>query len=157
LNAVRILQAGADDTTADVDIAREIEFQVSYWILEANKPAFVAIAIKDANGTFVLESSNASHDDEHQLTSTPNADGHYQATCTIPANFLNEGRYTVSVLAGTLPGHTIAQEDAVLSFDVHDTGAMHEEYLGNWAGPIIRPRLPWNTVQKSTEIDGVNC
>lgn len=153
LNAVRILQSGSDETTSDVDIAREIDVQITYWSLDPRRQVFVAMALKDANGTFVLESSN--------LTSNPVECGDLpsgslmQATCTIPDNFLNEGRYSVSVVAGIVPGKAVAQEESVLSFDVHDTGTMHEEYLGNWAGPIIRPRLPWNTIQKTTQPDAI--
>jgi lipopolysaccharide transport system ATP-binding protein len=42
----------------------------------------------------------------------------------------------------------------VVSFVVHDTGAMGEEYLGNWKGPVIRPRLAWHTERSQAEALG---
>ncbi|WP_010586002.1 ABC transporter ATP-binding protein [Schlesneria paludicola] len=149
LHAVRILQEGIDGSAADVDISKEIEVQISYWNLIPDQQLYAAMSLKDANGTFVLRSSNArsvsSTEDEWYGRSQPI--GLYHATCTIPGNFLNHGQYQVSIIVGQVPGRTIIEEDDVVRFDVHDTGAIHEDFFGNWSGPVIRPRLPWNTIQ----------
>jgi hypothetical protein len=34
--------------------------------------------------------------------------------------------------------------DEVISFTVHDTGAMRKEYGGGWIG-VVRPKLAWQT------------
>ncbi len=152
LNRISIIQEGIEGPTADIEIAKEIRVQIKYWALIPGKQFYVALSLKDANGTFVLASSNvktiSSTDDP--TFGIPQSAGPYEASCTIPGNFLNEGRYVISVIIGEIPGKTIILEDSILTFDVHDTGAMHEEFIGNWAGPVIRPRLPWNTIQQST-------
>ena len=79
----------------------------------------------------------------------PQPVGLYRSTCTIPGNFLNDGRYVISAIVGQVPTRLLILEESVLTFNVHDTGAMREEYFGSWAGPVIRPRLPWNTVRQT--------
>ena len=153
LHAVRILQAGIDGPTADVDITRDVAVQITYWNLSPGQQLYSALWLKDSNGTFVLATSNVK---SVSLTAdpwygVPQPAGLYQATCILPGNFLNEGRYLISAIVGRVPNRTIILEESVLTFDVHDTGAMREEYFGSWTGPVVRPRLPWNTIQQSTD------
>ena len=112
---------------------------------------YTALWLKDSNGTFVLATSNvrAISSTDDPWYGTPQPTGLYESTCVIPGNFLNEGRYVVSAIVGRVPQKTTILEESVLTFDVHDTGAMREEYFGNWTGPVIRPRLPWNTIQQT--------
>ena len=37
----------------------------------------------------------------------------------------------------------------ILTFAVHDTGAMRKEYTSKWIG-AVRPRLHWQTTQLNT-------
>ena len=154
LCSIRIAQAGIEGSTADIDIAKETDVQVRYWSLTSGQQLYVALALKDTNGSFVLATSNLRSKETTNLAweGAAQSDCLFQSTCTIPGNFLNEGRYVISVIIGQTPGSPIICEDSVLTFDVHDTGAMHEEYIGNWAGPLIRPRLPWNTVKKESQL-----
>ena len=71
--------------------------------------------------------------------------GMYRSVCRIPANFLNDTRYFVSVLIGPEVGVIALRQNSALSFVVHDTGAMRQEYSGSWLGPVVRPRLNWRT------------
>ena len=76
----------------------------------------------------------------------PHPEGLFRAVCTLPANFLNEGQYYVSVYVVTM-GPISVEVDApqVLSFRVFDTGVMREPGGGSeWAG-VVRVRLPWQT------------
>jgi lipopolysaccharide transport system ATP-binding protein len=74
--------------------------------------------------------------------------GMYAAECGIPANFLNEGAFSVglavtSYLGGTYRVHFDARN--MLSFNVRD-GKVADEYTYGYAGPIpgvVRPRLAW--------------
>ena len=152
LHAVRIVQEGSDGPTADVDIAKEIGIQISYWNLIPDQQLYTALWLKDSNGTFVLATSNvrAISSTDDPWYGRPQPVGLYESTSVIPGNFLNEGRYIVSAIVGRIPQKTTILEESVLTFDVHDTGAMREEYFGNWTGPVIRPRLPWNTIQQTS-------
>ncbi len=149
MHAVRVFQEGLDGPTADIDISREVSIQISYWSLVPDEQHFAALWLKDANGTFILASNtikSVSLTDDPWY-GVPQPVGLYHSTCRIPGNFLNEGRYVISAFLGQVPSRIVVTEESVLTFDVHDTGAMREVYFGSWAGPVIRPRLPWNTVK----------
>jgi lipopolysaccharide transport system ATP-binding protein len=150
LRSVRIVQHGFDGPTTDVDISKEIDIKISYWNLIPDQQLYASLWLKNMSGVFVLATSNvksvSSTDDPWY--GTPQPVGVYESTCTIPGNFLNQGRYQISAIIGRVPGRTIHVEESVLAFDVHDTGAMHEEYFGNYSEPVIRPRLPWYTVKQ---------
>ncbi|MBD3308671.1 ATP-binding cassette domain-containing protein [candidate division KSB3 bacterium] len=146
LYAVRILQDGLDMPTADVDISKEIAIQLLYWNLQPNSIIGPSIWLRDKIGTVVLASSNHA---SVSLTKdpwygTPHPPGLFQSTCRIPANFLNEGLYSVTAMVDKGVCTTQIFEDFVLSFYVHDTGEMRKEYLGEWIG-TVRPRLAWHT------------
>ena len=147
LHSVRILQDLESGPTADVDIAKEISIQIRYWNLMENQQLYAAIWLKDSNGTFILASSNVKsvNANDDVWYGVPQPTGIFESTCVIPANFLNEGRYVISAFIGKVPSRIVITEESILTFDVHDTGAMREEYYGSWAGPVIRPRLPWHT------------
>lgn len=152
MRSVRILQEGIEGPTADVDISKNVEIRITYWNLIAGQQLYTALWLKDPNGTFILSTSNVKAisltDDPWYGCPQPSAV--FQSTCVIPGNFLNEGRYVISAIVGRIPNRTLILEESVLTFDVHDTGAMREEYYGSWTGPVIRPRLPWNTVQQDS-------
>src|SRR5207249_4800452 len=57
LHAIRILQDGK--TTADVDIAKDIAVEISYWCMTEGTPLYPAVHLKDGMGTFVLATHNA--------------------------------------------------------------------------------------------------
>ena len=149
LHSVRIIQEGLDGPTADVDISKDIAVQITYWNLLKDQQLYAALWLKDSNGIFVLSTSNvkAVSLSVDPWYGVPQPVGLFQSTCIIPGNVLNEGRYVISAILGRVPNRTVVVEESVLSFDVHDTGAMREEYFGNWAGPVIRPRLHWNTLE----------
>ena len=153
LHSVRILQQGIEGPTADVDISKEIEVQITYWNLVPDQQLYAGLWLKDSNGVFIVNTLNIKSIslNNDPLYGVPLPVGLYQSTCMIPGNFLNESRYVISALVGRVPNRTVIIEESVLTFDVHDTGAMREVYMGNWSGPVIRPRLEWNTVELPAE------
>lgn len=148
LHAVRIRQAGTFTPTADVGISQEIEIEIAYWNLSADEPLYAALWLKDHIATPVLSTSSAK-----PVSLTPDAwsgrphpVGLFQSTCRIPANFLNEGRYSVTAIVGRGVSDTQVLREDVLSFHVHDTGEMRGQYFGHWLG-VVRPKLAWSTEQ----------
>jgi len=74
--------------------------------------------------------------------------GKVYATCTIPGNFLAEGRFYVTIGIGSYnPNKVHVLEKDLLSFQVVDSsvgdGARGVYFGGNWAG-VIRPMFKWN-------------
>ena len=68
--------------------------------------------------------------------------GRYISRCTLPADFFNQGRYTLSVNASAYRIRRYFQEERALEFNVDPSGAPGMQ----WSEPrpgVIRPRLAW--------------
>ncbi len=148
LHAVRVLQDENTGPTADVKISEEIVIELEYWNLQPDRRLYAAIWLKDQIATPVLSTSSVNRVSltPDAWACTPHPRGLYRSVCRLPANFLNDGRYVITAIVGFDTGEPqIIYEDAV-SFQVHDTGVMRGDYLGNWLG-VVRPRLPWATTR----------
>jgi lipopolysaccharide transport system ATP-binding protein len=151
LLAVSIYGNSQTVAASEVDIDEDIVVAVEYRALSDNAPLCVQIQIKDETGAYVFWSANApsmNHSPDPWY-GKPFPAGTYRSECRIPANFLNDTRYFVSVSLGSEIGSPSLKQEAAISFLVHDTGAMRQEYTGPWIGPVIRPRLDWRTTKKS--------
>jgi lipopolysaccharide transport system ATP-binding protein len=135
------------DAGGEVDIDRPIRISVEFEVLEGDSIVTVAIRLSDESAVNILWSTNASSMCQRPdpLYGKPLSAGIYRSVCTLPSNFLNDNRYFISVILGEKPGDSEIELDSVLSFVVHDTGAMRKEYAGNWSGPVVRPRLDWQS------------
>jgi homopolymeric O-antigen transport system ATP-binding protein len=151
LRAVRVSQDGV--VTSDIEIDKDVSVEIDFWNLQEGASLSAAIHLIDRSGVTVFAANNAPsaslHDDG--WAARPHPVGLYRTVCTIPGNFLNDGMYRVTVLVIKDGSRTAARVDEVVSFTVHDTGAMRKEYTGPWIGSI-RPRLAWDTEQLSGEV-----
>lgn len=147
LRSVAVRNAGTEQAANSVAIDQPIRIEITYDVLQDQIINAVQIQLKDENGVFVLSSGNAPSMSlsPDPTFGTPIRRGTYTTTCELPANFLNDSRYVVSVLLGPELGKPSVACDSVLAFSVTDTGAMRKEFLGSWYGPVIRPRLGWET------------
>ena len=69
--------------------------------------------------------------------------GHYFSRCIIPADFFNEGRYSLGVNASSFAVRRYFMDDNALSFNVDITGAPGTQWPEMRQGPV-RPRLNWD-------------
>lgn len=146
LHAARIIQEGVDGATADVDISKDVLVEIEYWAIEDGARLYAGFWLRDKIGTYVLSTGNATSVSltDDRWFGRPHPCGLFKSVCRLPGNFLNEGLYSVSVILGRVPNRTIVLEDYALSFHVHDTGEMRQEYYGEWIG-TVRPKLAWQT------------
>lgn len=146
LGAVRIVSDS--QVKSDVDIDKELLIEVEFWNLISGSRLFTNIFLLDSLGGIVLESANTPGANRlpEKWFCQPHPVGRFRSTCTLPANFLNEGRYYISVLvASGNPPILEAQAQQVLSFTVFDTGAMRTPgFNGRWHG-VVRVPLAWRT------------
>jgi lipopolysaccharide transport system ATP-binding protein len=151
IRAVRVSQDGV--VTSDVEIDKEVSVEVDFWNLDEGASLNVAVHLIDRTGVTVFAANSAPsaslRDDGWAFR--PHPVGLYRTVCTIPGNFLNDGMYRITVLIIRGGNRTSAEVEEVVSFTVHDTGAMRKEYTGPWIGSI-RPRLAWDTQQLSAEV-----
>ena len=68
--------------------------------------------------------------------------GRYISRCTIPADFFNEGRYSLGVNASSFGVKRYFMDENALSFNVDISGAPGTQWPEIRQGPI-RPRLDW--------------
>ncbi|NMB89099.1 MAG: ABC transporter ATP-binding protein [Chloroflexi bacterium] len=68
--------------------------------------------------------------------------GHYVSRCTIPADFLNEGRYVIGLNASSFRVKRYFQDEQALTFNVDAAGAPGTHWPEPRLGPV-RPRLDW--------------
>jgi lipopolysaccharide transport system ATP-binding protein len=68
--------------------------------------------------------------------------GRYVSRCTLPADLLNEGRYSLGVNASSFGVRRYFMDESALSFNVDISGAPGTQWPEPRHGPI-RPRLEW--------------
>ncbi|HWN10338.1 MAG TPA: ABC transporter ATP-binding protein [Pyrinomonadaceae bacterium] len=144
LHSVRIVSGG--EVTAEVDIQNDVRVEIEFWNLRPGARIMTSIHLLDKMRVGVLSSANMhsanlAHD---EWFNQPHPEGLYRTVCTIPGNFLNEGRYHINALVLTdVMNIEVFAEEAV-TFTVHESGAMRKEFGGHWLG-VVRPRLAWQS------------
>jgi lipopolysaccharide transport system ATP-binding protein len=151
LHAVRVVQRGV--ATSDVDIDEEVRIEIWFWNFEEGNRLSAAVHLHDKSGVtvFAANSSPSAALADDGWSCRPHPVGLYHAVCTIPGNFLNDGMYRVSAWVLKDSSREQVRAEEVVSFTVHDTGAMRREYTGPWIG-AIRPRLSWETERTESEV-----
>ena len=130
LAAARILSG--DEMTADVEINKPTIVQYDFEVLQEGLNVCSSIHLFDKHGVWALCGGARSQ------VLRP---GFYQHSCIFPANFLNDGMYSVSViLISDVVRQHVHIRDAI-SFTVHETTG-REEFLGT-VGGCVRPQLEW--------------
>ena len=154
LHAVRVIQDGV--CTEEVDIDRPFQFVTEFANESAGAKFFVNLSLHDAYGATVLETANTPGANalEERWFDAPLDEGLYRFSCTFPGNFLNEGRYFMTVLVGRpSPPSVELKADRVSGFEVVETGAMRTPgFVGKWNG-VVRVPLEWRgeTVPRSAQ------
>lgn len=143
LHAVRILSE--DRVTSRVDVQAPVRIEVEYWNFVPDTHIYTSIHLHEKTGIGVLASANfpslnLGADDWH---GKPQPAGLYRSVCTIPANLLNETRYSVSIfIVANMARHEVIANH-IIGFQTYD-GNSEREYQGTVMG-VVRPRLEWQT------------
>jgi len=133
LGRARTLSGG--QVTANVHIDKPLAVQYDFEVLRAGLNVSTSIHLHDKYGTCVLASGTG----PRVLES-----GWYRHSCVFPANFLNDGRYTISILLiSDITRFEVSVPEA-LSFVVHEAKG-REGWLGEVIG-CIRPHLQWEEI-----------
>lgn len=132
--------------SSDVPLSKPISIELIFQNLRPNTTLTVSFHLLDQLGHCVLASGNlpSAMSNPEEATQRPLPAGKFRVCCEIPANFLNDQNYSLSVFVLSDVTRLEAHADQCLSFHVHDDGEMRKEYGGNWIGSI-RPKLPWLT------------
>lgn len=101
----------------------------------------VGLYVISTRGEFVLTSFDVDDEALFEKYSVREI-GHYISRCTIPADFLNEGRFVLGVNASTFKIKTYFHDEQALVFNVNGTGAPGTQWPEPRIG-MVRPRLTW--------------
>ncbi len=127
-----------------VDTIRSTEpatIEVEYVLDSAITGLRVGLYLVTARGEYVLASFDT--DSQEQYAAYPvRPAGHYTSCCTLPVDFLNEGRYIVGVNASSFRIRRYFQDEQALAFSVDATDAPGSQWAELRLGPV-RPRLAW--------------
>ena len=139
---IRIKILNDDGAVSDtVRSTEKFHIEFEYSLDEDITGLRVGFYIISTRGEFVLTSFDVDDAEKFERYSTRKA-GRYVSRCTIPADFLNEGRFVVGVNASIFKIRTYFHDEQALVFNVNGTGAPGTQWPEPRTG-LIRPRLDW--------------
>jgi lipopolysaccharide transport system ATP-binding protein len=127
-----------------VETARSIEpisIELEYEVEAPITGLRVGIYLMTTRGEYVFTSFDTDRPELYERFSV-RVTGQYSSTCTIPPNFLNEGRYVVGVNASSYRIKRYFQDEHALTFTVDGAGAPGMQWAEPRLGPV-RPSLVW--------------
>ena len=126
-----------DTVTAFEGFSIEFEYDLS----EAINGLRVGLYMMTTRGEYVFTTFDTDDPVVYEsLTLRPA--GRYISRCSIPPNYMNEGRFILGVNASVFHIKRYFQEDKALTFTVDATGAPGMQWPEKRLGPV-RPKLDW--------------
>jgi len=152
LKSVRVSVRGRDRPAEEIDIRQPIDIEVEFWAggLGPLRPT-VNLSLYNDEGVCLFMSNDW---DGRDAEPAPPRGSIVRSTCSIPGNFLAEGRVIVTAAVSTFnPPIAHALERDAVAFQVVD----HSEGDGvrgdatiEWIG-VVRPMLEWHTEVREPE------
>jgi lipopolysaccharide transport system ATP-binding protein len=127
-----------------VETARSVEplsIVVEYELSEAITGLRVGLYLMTTRGEYVFTTFDTDRPELYDRFGVRPA-GRYESVCTVPGNFLNEGRYIVGLNASSYRIKRYFQDEHALTFTVDGTGAPGMQWAEPRPGPV-RPDLDW--------------
>jgi len=135
---VRILQGDAGETDS-LDIRNPFGIEIGYEILEALPGLRVGLRLSSADGTVLFMSMDRGGGADERFRRPP---GRYSSACVVPGHLLNQGRFTITLMADVPNAGVRLLVDHAVSFDVVRTGGVSAGDLIPWDG-VFLPALDW--------------
>jgi len=128
-----------------------IQLEFEYWNLKPNTSLNLSLHVYNEEGIMAFNTAPV-HDTEWINKSFPQ--GMFRTTCSIPPYLLNSGYYRVELLFVENQSRVIYRMDNAIVFDVVESPEVRGEstWFGKWPG-VVHPRLEWETVELSPEVD----
>ena len=142
MNLLRIaLVAATGEVRSEVGYDESIRFMLDYEVNRAVTGTSVGLALYTVDGTCAFATADF---DAHPELLAARAPGRYRTTLSLPARWLNTGRYTVSVhIANAMSGVSYDDVEALV-FNVVDTGTPGSRHGVERKG-VLQPLLDWET------------
>ena len=127
-----------------VDTVRSVEPVILEFEYQLDAPLTglrVGMYLSTMRGEYVFTSFDTDDAQQYEQFGSRKA-GRYVSRCTMPADLLNEGRYSIGVNASSFGIKRYFMDENALSFNVDVSGAPGMQWPEMRVGPI-RPRLEW--------------
>lgn len=128
-----------------VDTVRSTEpitINLEYKLMAPITGLRVGLYLMTTRGEYVFTSFDTDHPEMYERYSV-RPEGHFTSSCTLPPNFLNEGRYVLGINASSFRVKRYFQDEQALTFTVDVSGAPGMQWPENRLGPV-RPALEWS-------------
>ena len=138
--AVRIKDGSGNvvDTIRSIEpVTIEMEYQINAPITGLR----VGIYISTMRGEYIFTAFDTDDAKQYEQFGARQA-GRYVSRCTVPADFFNEGRYSLGVNASSFGVKRYFMDENALSFNVDISGAPGTQWPEVRQGPV-RPRFDW--------------
>ena len=133
-----------DKTGKVVDTVRSTEPVTVEWEYQLEAPITglrVGMYLSTMRGEYVFTAFDTDDAQQYEQFGARQS-GRYISRCSIPADFFNEGRYSLGVNASSFGVRRYFMDENALSFNVDISGAPGTQWPELRQGPI-RPRLDW--------------
>ena len=127
-----------------VDTVRSTEPVTVEWEYQLDAPVTglrVGMYLSSMRGEYIFTSFDTDDAAQFEQFGARKA-GRYISRCHIPADFFNEGRYSLGVNASSFGVRRYFMDENALSFNVDISGAPGTQWAEPRVGPV-RPRLNW--------------
>jgi lipopolysaccharide transport system ATP-binding protein len=127
-----------------VDTVRSTEpvtITIDYELEAAITGLRVGVYLMTMRGEYVFTSFDTDNPELYDQFSV-RATGRYVSSCTIPGDYLNEGRYVLGINASSFRVKRYFQDEVALTFTVDGTGAPGKQWAESRLG-LVRPDLDW--------------
>ena len=127
-----------------IDTVRSTEpitIKVEYQLHSPITGLRVGLYLMTTRGEYVFTSFDTDQPEMYERFSV-RPEGQFNSVCTLPANFLNEGRYVLGINASSFRVKRYFQDEQALTFTVDVSGAPGMQWPENRLGPV-RPSLNW--------------
>ena len=131
----------SDRSKTVIDVRTFLTFEFEYWNLRPGIALNLSLSVVNEVGTEVFSSFPATDKVWHGKAFPA---GLFRTTCVVPGDLLNNGRYTVNLLAVRDQSIVLWRKDSLLTFHVEDSHALRGDWHGEWNG-VVRPNLKWET------------
>ena len=127
-----------------VDTIRSVEPLTVEWEYQLDAPVTglrVGMYLSTMRGEYIFTAFDTDDAKQYEQFGARQA-GRYISRCTIPADFFNEGRYSLGVNASSFGVKRYFMDENALSFNVDISGAPGTQWPELRQGPV-RPRFDW--------------
>jgi lipopolysaccharide transport system ATP-binding protein len=128
-----------------IETARSIEsltIEAEYELSAPITGLRVGIYLNTSRGEYIFTSFDVDEPEQYEKNST-RAAGRYISRCVLPADYLNEGRYSLGFNASSFRVKRYFHDEQALAFNIDPSGAPGMQWTEQRFGPT-RPRLNWD-------------